>query len=94
MERLSMKRDILTGYLEFIIWNIDISEQQDTDKSPEIFTPSDPKQRGSRISFVAHGPGKYLYGELVARGVVLDWREPNIISLAPVPLYISYMDVF
>ena len=60
----------------------------------EIITPSDPKQMDTRISFVAHEPGKYLYGELVGRGVVLDWWEPNIISLAPVLLYISYMDVF
>lgn len=58
-----------------------------------IITPLDEAQRGCQISFVAPHHGKELFSTLSAAGVVADWREPNVIRMAPVPLYNSYSDV-
>ena len=59
----------------------------------EILTPSDPNARGCQLSVVAHGKGKSLYNHLTENGVIVDWREPAVIRLAPVPLYNRFADV-
>jgi kynureninase len=61
-----------------------------------VVTPGDPAQRGCQLSLrIASGAehGLQLYQALSARGVVCDWREPDVIRLAPVPLYNSFEDV-
>ena len=60
----------------------------------EIITPRDWKQRGCQVSVVAHGYGRDLFNKLMANGVMPDWREPNVIRMAPVPLYNSFEDVY
>ena len=60
----------------------------------EIITPRDKKQRGCQLSIVAHGRGKELFNKLTEAGVISDWREPNVIRCAPVPLYNSFEDVY
>jgi kynureninase len=60
----------------------------------EVITPSDPRQRGAQLSILAHGHGRSLFDELTRRGVVADRREPNVIRVAPVPMYNSYEDVW
>ncbi len=88
MDALVEKSNGLVAYLEFII-----SEVNKTKKNClEIITPKD--QRGSQLSVVAHGYGKKLYENLLAEGVIADWREPNVIRLAAVPLYNSYSDMY
>ena len=64
------------------------------DKKLEIITPRDKKQRGCQLSIVAHGRGKELFNKLTDAGVISDWREPNVIRCAPVPLYNSFEDVY
>jgi kynureninase len=90
MEALVTKAENLTGYLEFIIDDINKSLEQKL----EIITPRDKKQRGCQLSIVAHGRGKDLFNTLTKEGVISDWREPNVIRCAPVPLYNSFEDVF
>ena len=92
MDRIGEKRDLLTAYLEFIIDDI---SQRNADRCRfEIITPRDPKKRGAQLSILAHGQGKDLFDALSAQGVVADWREPNVIRVAPAPLYNSFLDCF
>ena len=59
----------------------------------EVITPNDPAQRGCQLSILAHGHGKSLFNRITEHGVIADWREPNVIRVAPVPLYNSFEDV-
>ena len=65
-----------------------------TNNCLEIITPRDWKQRGCQVSVVAHGYGRDLFNKLMANGVMPEWREPNVIRMAPVPLYNSFEDVY
>ncbi len=90
MEKLRAKTEKLSGYLEFVI--DEISKKHNN--CLEIITPRDWKQRGCQVSVVAHGYGRDLFNKLMANGVMPDWREPNVIRMAPVPLYNSFEDVY
>ena len=90
---LRAKSELLTGYLEFIIGQLN-TKIQNTKYKLEVITPQDPARRGCQLSMIAHGLGKDLFNKLTAAGVVCDWREPNVIRAAPVPLYNSFEDVF
>jgi len=87
MDALIEKSKKLTAYLEFVI--ADINKQKNN--CLEIITPV--KNRGCQVSIVAHGYGKALYNKLIDNGVIPDWREPNVIRCAPVPLYNSFTDI-
>ncbi|EAZ82220.1 kynureninase [Algoriphagus machipongonensis] len=89
MEKLLAKSEKLTGYLEYLI-------QEISGKSGilEIITPKDPAERGCQLSLHIHRGGKAVFDEWYSQGVVGDWRNPNVIRLAPTPLYNSFMDVF
>ena len=90
MEALIDKRDRITSYLEFILQEID----KEVDSSFEIITPSNPLERGCQLSVFLHGEGRSLFDYLMKSGVITDWREPNVIRLAPVPLYCSFEDMY
>ncbi|MGV3630475.1 MAG: kynureninase [Bacteroidota bacterium] len=92
MEQLRAKSDQLTAYLEHII--DEVSEKNKANCTLEIITPRDPKQRGAQLSVLIHGGGKPIFDLLSEKGVIADWREPNVIRLAPVPLYNSFEDVY
>jgi kynureninase len=90
MDKLNEKSKILTAYLEFVI--NEVNKQAATkEKHFEIITPA---ERGCQLSVVAHGRGKELFNDLLQQGVISDWREPNVIRMAPVPLYNSFEDVY
>ncbi|HLA55216.1 MAG TPA: kynureninase [Flavobacterium sp.] len=90
MDKLIEKRDKITSYLEFILHEID----KEVDSNFEIITPSNPIERASQLSVFLHGEGRSLFDYLMKNGVITDWREPNVIRLAPVPLYCSYEDMY
>jgi kynureninase len=92
MQRIGEKRDQLTGFLEFVI--DDISAKNNERCSFELITPRDKQQRGSQLSIMALGQGKAFFDALSAEGIVADWREPNVIRVAPAPLYTSYEDCY
>lgn len=87
MKALIEKRIKIVSYLEFILHEID----KQVDGTFEIITP---KERGCQLSVFLHGQGKSLFQYLMDHGVVTDWREPNVIRLAPAPFYSSYEDMF
>lgn len=90
MDALIDKRDRITSYLAFILKEID----KEVDSSFEIITPSNPLERGCQLSVFLHGEGRALFDYLMKNGVITDWREPNVIRLAPVPLYCSFEDMY
>ena len=90
MDALIEKRDLITSYLEFILHEID----KEVDSTFEIITPSNPAERASQLSVLLHGEGRSLLDYLMKNGVITDWREPNVIRLAPVPLYSSFADMY
>lgn len=92
MGQIGKKRDLLTAFLEFIIQ--DVSERNKEHCAFEIITPTDKRRRGSQLSILVHGKGKSLFDKLSAEGVLADWREPNVIRIAPVPLYNSFTDCY
>ncbi len=92
MERIAQKRNQLTAFLAFLIE--DVSERNKEKCSFEIITPKSPSERGAQLSILAKGQGKQLFDRLTDLGVIADWREPNVIRIAPAPLYNSYEDCF
>ena len=91
MEKLIQKRNKITAFLEFILHDID-AEIPDTEF--EIITPQNQEERACQLSVFFHGQGRSLFDYLMKNGVVTDWREPNVIRFAPVPLYCSFEDMY
>jgi kynureninase len=87
MSALTEKSRKLTAYLESLIDDIG-------DERIAVITPRDSGQRGCQLSIRVRGGDKALHERIVARGVFADWREPDVIRVAPVPLYNSFADVF
>ena len=92
MDRIGAKRDVLTAYLEYVI--NDVSERNKERCTFEIITPKEVAKRGAQLSIHVHGQGKGLFNKLTEFGVIADWREPNVIRIAPAPLYNSFEDCY
>ena len=87
MKKLRKKAISLTGYLEYLVHTL-------SNDFINIVTPSDPNQRGSQLSIQVKNADKKIFNQITKSGVIADWREPDVIRVAPVPLYNSYEDVF
>ncbi len=87
MKTLAEKSKRLTGYLEFLLAEIH-------DERISIITPKNPNERGCQLSIRVRNADKNLFKQITTRGVIADWREPDVIRVAPVPLYNSFSDVF
>jgi kynureninase len=87
MAALAEKSRKLTGYLEYLLDEIQ-------DERISVITPRDPAQRGCQLSIRVENADKALYRQIFERGILADWREPDVIRIAPVPLYNSFSDVF
>ena len=68
--------------------------EQFSDINLEIITPNDPEQRGCQLSVKLEGTDKRFFQALTDAGVIADFREPNVIRLAPTPLYNSFEDIY
>src|SRR5436309_4460509 len=87
MDPLRAKSIKLTGYLDFLLTEIG-------SKKFSIMTPTDPSARGAQLSIQAHEHPKQLHEELMTAGVKCDFREPNVIRVAPTPLYNTFHEVW
>jgi len=90
MTALREKSLSLTAYMQMVIEDASRLSGQEI----RIITPAETHRRGCQISISVPGKGKEVFGKLSAAGVIADWREPDVIRLAPVPLYNSYEDVY
>ena len=86
MDRLRERSLRLTGYLEYLL------DALKTDRI-RIITPRDPEQRGCQLSIQVVGADKSLFDRLTATGVIADWREPDVIRVAPAPLYNTFEEM-
>ena len=86
MQRLRAKSELLTGYLEFLL-------DQDIAKKFSIITPRDSANRGAQLSLRVAEHGRAVCDALANDGIICDWREPDILRVAPVPLYNTFSDV-
>lgn len=89
MQALRSKAVQLTAYLARTLEEV----RQETGIPLRIITPQSENQRGCQLSVVIPQQGRRIFDYLSAHGIVADWREPDVIRLAPVPLYNSYADV-
>ncbi len=88
IHNLRKKSLALTAYLEFVIKSVD------KNNIISIITPENPQERGAQLSLLIKENGRSLFDHLMAAGVIGDWREPDVIRLAPTPMYNSFMDVY
>ena len=89
IRNLRKKSLLLTGYLDFLLKQIDPHQNHF-----HVITPSAPNERGCQLSIVMKENGKTTFNKISKAGVIADWREPDVIRIAPVPLYNSFEDVF
>jgi len=87
MDALREKSEKLTGYFEFLLNTIESD-------AIRIITPANPKERGCQLSIQVKNADKSLHKKLTENHIITDWREPDVIRCAPIPLYNSFEDVF
>ena len=86
-EHLREKSIKLTGYFEFLLDNLG-------NNVIRIISPKNPKERGCQLSIQVKNADKSLHDKLTEKGVISDWREPDVIRCAPTPFYNSFEDVY
>jgi kynureninase len=84
---LDRKRKLLTGYLEFLLAGLSSDQFQ-------VITPSGSSERGCQLSILMKNNGRKVFKAITKKGVIADWREPDVIRVAPVPLYNTFTEVF
>lgn len=91
INKLTEKSKLLTGYLFFLL---DIINKSQRDRVIEVITPNRYGEHGCQVSMLMLKQGKEIFKALIDQGVIADWREPNVIRVAPVPLYNTFEDVW
>jgi kynureninase len=87
MENLHAKSLQLTAYLEFLLHQL-------TNINFEIITPADADARGAQLSLYFKELGREIHDKMIEKGIIVDYREPGVIRVAPAPMYCSYEDVY
>lgn len=94
MKELRKKSVLLTGYLEYLIKHYHSKDESNLDKPfIKIISPSEPEERGCQLSLSFSLPIRDVFKELEKRGIACDMREPDVLRVAPVPLYNTFTDV-
>lgn len=91
-DKMYLKNQELSGYLYELM--SELAEQYKQDVEIHIITPEDRNRRGAQLSIVFSKHAKEIFNALTQNGVFVDWREPNVIRLAPTALYNSFEEVF
>lgn len=91
LEQIHAKRKMLSDYLLFIL---DSCNSRSKEKMIEVITPRQESERGCQVSMLMLKNGKKVFDKLSANGIFADWREPDVIRIAPVPLYNTFEEVW
>jgi kynureninase len=91
LEQIHAKRKMLSDYLLFIL---DSCNSRSKEKMIEVITPRQESERGCQVSMLMLKNGKKVFDKLTANGIFADWREPDVIRIAPVPLYNTFEEVW
>jgi len=86
-QNIRTKSKRITGYLEYLINDLN-------DERIAILTPSNPDERGCQLSIQVKDADRSMHDGFMQAGIICDWREPDVIRVAPAPLYNSYEDVY
>ena len=86
-KNIRAKSKKITGYLEYLI-------NQLNDERISILTPENPEERGCQLSIQVKNADRSMHDGFMQAGIICDWREPDVIRVAPAPLYNSYEDVY
>ncbi len=89
IQALRKKSILLTGYLEYLLSAIDPNQNHFV-----VITPKKSEERGCQLSLLMKGNGRKIFDRITKAGVVADWREPDVIRIAPVPLYNTFQEVY
>lgn len=89
IQALRKKSLALTGFLEFLL-----TELNQDDSTVQIISPANPNERGCQLSLYINNGNREIFNAIQKRGVIADWREPNVIRIAPVPLYNTFEEVY
>ncbi len=92
MKALRKKSELLTGYLYWLL--VESREQKSEDREYKIITPANSKYRGAQLSIQTNKNGKKLFEKITKAGIIADWREPDVIRVAPTPLYNKFEEVW
>lgn len=87
IENLRKKSLHLTAYLEYLLHQL-------PQLNFEIITPSDPEQRGAQLCLYFKERGKEIHDKMISSSIIVDYREPGVIRVAPAPMYCSFEDVY
>lgn len=91
IQNLRKKSVMLTNYLEFVLEYV---QTHNPKIKFDIITPRNSDDRGAQLSILVKENGRSLFDHITEKDAIVDWREPNVIRLAPVPLYNSFEDIF
>jgi kynureninase len=89
MKRLRAKSVALTGFLEYLLQEMDPNGDRFI-----VLTPRQVDERGCQLSIYLKKDGRKVFNALNSKGVIADWREPNVIRVAPTPLYNTFQEVY
>lgn len=92
ISRITTKRKVMNNFLRFIIR--DTVKKTGYEKNLVIITPENENERGAQVSMLCYKKGKAIHRYLTDNGVIADWREPDVLRMAPVPLYNTFEDIF
>lgn len=87
IEQLRTKSIQLTAYLEYLLHQL-------PKLNFEILTPADINSRGAQLSLFFKEKGKEIHQRMIDNGIIVDYREPGVIRVAPAPMYCSFEDVY
>ena len=91
IEQLREKSIRLTSYLQSLL---ESDPNGQSEKRFTVITPQKENERSCQLSILVHEHGKEVFGKLEAAGVTCDFREPNVIRVAPTPLYNTFHEVW